>query len=94
MTEEAPKLPEPFGWLHDAKGNDPLTFIRGPVLPQHLSLMCSTLQVYSPTELREYARQAVLMDRERLAARFEAAAATAPDAATLLLLCAAAVHPG
>lgn len=57
------ELPAPFGWLHDARGNDPLTFVRGATLPDPLGMVCSTLPVYSYAELRS----AVLQERERCA---------------------------
>jgi len=45
-----PGMPEPFGYLHDASGNDPLTFVR--ILPENMALLCSTMPVLSLTQVR------------------------------------------
>lgn len=55
-------LPEPYGWLHDANGNDPLTFARE--MKPMTALLCSTLGVYTA----EQVRAAILAERERCAA--------------------------
>lgn len=44
-------LPEPYGFLHDASGNDPLTFKRGPITEAY-ALTCSTMPIYTADQLR------------------------------------------
>ena len=66
-----PELPKPYGWLHDGNGNDPLTFVRGEI-PYNLALVCSTMQVMSIVQMRDYgnacAQAAIEQERERCAA--------------------------
>lgn len=56
------ELPEPHGWLHDANGNDPLTFVLG-ALPYPLALLCSTIAVYTAGQMIELLKA----ERERCA---------------------------
>ena len=64
MTPVAlPELPEPHGWLHDARGNDPLTFVR--VMPEFLKLCTSSMPVYSHAQIQA----AVLAERAAERAR-------------------------
>ena len=58
-----PELPEPYGWLHDARGNDPLTFVR--VMPEFLKLCTSSMPVYSHAQIQA----AVLAERAAERAR-------------------------
>ena len=69
MTPVAlPELPEPHGWLHDARGNDPLTFVR--VMPEFLKLCTSSMPVYSHAQIQA----AVLAERAAERARCAAIA--------------------
>jgi hypothetical protein len=72
---ELPKLPNPRGFLHDANGNDPLTYVQGD-LDAATSLLASTCAIYRDSEVvqfaRDYATAAVLAERERWKAEREA----------------------
>lgn len=56
------ELPEPFGWLHDANGNDPLTFAK--TLTALQPLVSSTMPVYTSSQVMEAVRQARMEERE------------------------------
>jgi len=67
MTPVAlPELPEPYGWLHDARGNDPLTFVR--VMPEFLKLCTSSMPVYSHAQIQAAVLAERAAERERCAA--------------------------
>ena len=66
MTPVAPpELPEPHGWLHDARGNDPLTFVR--VMPEFLKLCTSSMPVYSHAQIQAAVLAERAAERERCA---------------------------
>lgn len=68
-------LPDPIGILHDAFGNDPLTFAASP-WPPSLEISCSTITVYTADQMRAWgvarAAAAVAREREKIAAMFDA----------------------
>ena len=67
MTPVAlPELPEPHGWLHDARGNDPLTFVR--VMPEFLKLCTSSMPVYSHAQIQAAVLAERAAERERIRA--------------------------
>ena len=61
---ELPEGPAPLGHIHDAHGNQPLSFDRGSVTWER-SIACSTQNVYSAEQMHAYARAAILADREK-----------------------------
>jgi hypothetical protein len=58
-------LPEPMGILHDANGNNPLTFEPWPPDPER-DLVCSTMQVFGADQVRDIVAAEVAKERERL----------------------------